>query len=115
MTALPNPWIFNSAEATADTAVAADLLPPGATAVTYQPEPFSEYVRRRSMPIVSPPRDKPIEDNGEWPRGFDPDHFMEVIEPLPMFLQPDHHREAMTRKPKETLLQALFDLAGPER
>lgn len=116
-TTLPNPFEFNPAETAADTAVAStDLLPPGgATAVTYQPEPFLDYARRRSMLIVSPPRETLGHVDDEWPRGFDPHRFMEVIEPPPIFLQRRPHREAMDRKPHPALLQALFDLAGPER
>lgn len=77
-----------------------------------KPEPFSEYARRRSMPIVSPPIAAPVEPDREWPRGFDPEDFLARIEPVPLFLRKQY---LPARAVAPSLIRALFDLAGPER
>jgi len=109
MTELPNPWIINSAElpTPADTAVVSELSPPGATAVPYSPEPFSEYAMRRCSEIVSPSIEPKHEEPREWPRGFDPERFVcDIAGGTP-------HR--VTRKASPALLRVLFELAGAER
>lgn len=122
MTTLPNPWVFSSAETSAGAAAVTELLPPGAAAANYSPEPFSEYAARRSMPIVSPPIETPKEQPGEWPRGFDPERFVGELEQPPLFLRGPRPslflrepQPPLSRKPSASFLQALFDLAGPER
>ncbi|WP_291869684.1 hypothetical protein [Bradyrhizobium sp.] len=98
---LPNPF----QESALEPAMAADdghwpatAHPADPVAVNYIPEPFSEYARRRSMPIVNPPL--------ECRREFEPDFdaLFDAIAPPepPLFL----------RSPSPEFVRVLLELSG---
>lgn len=108
MNALPNP--FDTAAtpvAVVEAAASPSLAGKDDAAADYTPEPFSEYARRRCMPIISPPLPKPERDIDSialtavskalnlHPRDLD-------LDPPPLFL----------RSPSQAFIRALFSIAG---
>jgi hypothetical protein len=67
------------------------------------PEPFSEYARRRSLPIVSPPMPyHAIQDRNRFEPDIDAMYDYNVPPEPPLFL----------RNPRPAFLRALFQLGG---
>lgn len=96
----PNPQSGDVTAAFSDDDCIAELV---GTAVQYSPEYFSDYARRRSMPLVSPP----LQENAEL-REFEPD-----FDAMYDFIVPPEPPAppAFLRKPSAAFMRALFQAA----